>query len=89
METLYIGLASFIALNILIGAMRIAFGPSRADRILAAQFLGTASVALFLIMAELQKLPSLRNLALVFVALASLTTIAFVKAYSLKSSEPS
>lgn len=82
MDTLYRSLAVFIMMNVVAGGVRIFLGPTRADRMLAGQFLGTSCVALFLILAEMQHQPSFRNLALVFVTLAALTSIAFVKAYS-------
>ncbi len=82
MDTLYFVLAAFIMVNVILGGFRIAVGPSRTDRMLASQFLGTATVALFLIMAEVLEQPSLRNIALIFVALAALTSVAFVKSYA-------
>lgn len=71
-------------INILLGGVRIARGPTRADRMLAAQFLTTTAVAIFLLLAEVLAQPALRNLALVFVALATLTTVAFAQSYDRK-----
>jgi multicomponent Na+:H+ antiporter subunit F len=88
MQAFYFALAAFIMLNVILGLIRIMRGPSRADRMLASQLLGTASVALFLILAEAINLPSLRNIALIFVALAALTTTAFIKAYPVHAQEP-
>jgi multicomponent Na+:H+ antiporter subunit F len=87
MQAFYFALAAFIMLNVILGLLRILRGPSRTDRMLASQFMGTASVALFLILAEAFQLPSLRNIALIFVALAALTTAAFVKAYHVPPQE--
>lgn len=81
MNGLYVGVATFLMVNIILGGIRIARGPTRADRMLAAQFLTTASVAIFLLLAEAFGSPALRNLSLVFVTLATLTTIAFTQAY--------
>lgn len=79
MTEFYIGLAGFIMVNLLLGGVRIARGPGRADRMLAAQFLTTSSVAILLLLAEALERPSLRELALIFVALATLSTVAFVQ----------
>jgi multicomponent Na+:H+ antiporter subunit F len=81
METLYASLITFILANVIVGGVRIAIGPTRGDRMLASQFLGTAAVAMFLLLSELLDEPAIRNLALVFVALAAITTLAFVRAY--------
>lgn len=82
MTEFHYALAAFLMVNILLGGIRIARGPTRADRMLAAQFLTTACVAIFLLLSEAMSQPALRNLSLVFVALATLTTVAFVQIYS-------
>ena len=79
METVYLGLAIFLMLNIAAGLLRILRGPSAADRMLAAQLFGTTGVAILLLLAEAQALPVLRDVALVFALLAALATVAFVK----------
>ena len=68
-------------INIVFGGIRVARGPTRADRMLGAQFLTTAAVAIFLLLAEALGKAPLRNLSLAFVALAALTTIAFTQVY--------
>lgn len=87
MNELYLGISAFLMVNIILGGIRVARGPTRADRMLAAQLLTTASVAIFLLLAEARQAPALRNLSLVFVALATLTTIAFTQAYT-KAGKP-
>lgn len=82
MEEIYFALAAFLMVNILLGGVRIAKGPTRADRMLGAQFLCTAAIGVFLILSEAMGRSSLRNLSLVFVALATLTTVAFIQAFS-------
>ncbi|MDP1691018.1 MAG: monovalent cation/H+ antiporter complex subunit F [Burkholderiaceae bacterium] len=69
----------FLLLNIAAGLARILRGPTVADRMLAAQLFGTTGVAALLLLAEAQALPALRDVALVFAALAVLATVAFVK----------
>ncbi len=82
MTDLSLGLAALLMTSLLLGGVRVACGPTRADRMLAAQFLTTSSVAILLLLAEALDRPALRNLSLAFVALATLTTIAFTQAYS-------
>ena len=65
----------------LVSGIRIVRGPTRADRMLAAQLLSTTAVAIFLLLSEATGQGAIRNLALVFVALATLTTIAFSQSY--------
>ena len=79
METLYLAVAVFLMLNIAAGLLRILRGPTSADRMLAAQLFGTTGVAILLLLAEVQDLPALRDIALVFALLAALATVAFVK----------
>lgn len=85
MVEFYYGVVAFIVGNIILGGIRVARGPTRADRMLSGQFLGTSTVVIFLILAEATQQPSLRNLALIFVALAALTTVAFTRAFSSQS----
>lgn len=79
MEGAYLSLAVFLMLNIAASLSRIARGPTAADRMLAAQVLGTAGVALLLVLGEVQSMPAMRDAALVFALLAAIATLAFVK----------
>lgn len=79
MEQIYLGLATFLLLTIVASLVRILRGPTAADRMLAAQLFGTTGVAVLLLLAEMQALPALRDVALVFALLAVLATVAFVK----------
>ncbi len=79
MDQLHLALALFLILNIAAGLVRILRGPTAADRMLAAQLFGTSGVAALLLLAEAQAMPVLRDVALVFAALAVLATAAFVK----------
>jgi multicomponent Na+:H+ antiporter subunit F len=76
------GLLEAVALGLLItltlGLIRIWRGPTVADRMLAAQLFGTTGVALLLVLAELQRLPALRDVALVLALLAVMAVLAFV-----------
>jgi len=80
-------LAFFLLLNIAAGLLRIVRGPTPADCMLAVQLFGTTGVAVLLLLAEAQNLPALRDVALTFVLLAVLATVAFVKRFSVRSGE--
>lgn len=75
-------LLEFVALALLVtlalGLWRIWRGPTVADRMLAAQLFGTTGVALLLVLAELQAIPALRDVALVLALLAVMAVLAFV-----------
>lgn len=70
-----------LLLTICIGLIRVAMGPTAADRMLSAQLFGTSGVAIFLLLAELRDDPDLRHVALVYALLAAVTVIAFVQRY--------
>ncbi|MFN3323300.1 MAG: monovalent cation/H+ antiporter complex subunit F [Bryobacteraceae bacterium] len=74
-----IGLALFLLLNVFGGLVRILRGPTRADRMLAAQLFGTTGVAILLLLAEGLAMPALRDVALVFALLAAVATVVFVR----------
>jgi multicomponent Na+:H+ antiporter subunit F len=75
-------LLEFVALLLLVtlvlGLIRIWRGPTVADRMLAAQLFGTTGVGLLLVLAELQRMPALRDVALVLALLAVMAVLAFV-----------
>jgi len=75
-------LLEFVALLLLVtlvlGLIRIWRGPTVADRMLAAQLFGTTGVGLLLVLAELQQMPALRDVALVLALLAVMAVLAFV-----------
>jgi multicomponent Na+:H+ antiporter subunit F len=78
-ERWLVGAAVFLLLNVVLGLVRVARGPSAADRMIAGQLFGTAGVALLLILSETMAMPALRDVALVFALLAVVVTVAFAK----------
>lgn len=72
------GVAGFLLLMLLLGLLRIWWGPRSADRMLASQLFGTTGVALILVLAQAQAMPALRDVALTLALLAVLATVAFV-----------
>lgn len=79
MQTLYLGLAFFLLLNLGAGMWRVLHGPTAADRMLAAQLFGTTAVAVLLLLAQATGNVALRDVALLFALLAAVTAVAFVR----------
>ncbi|SHF20107.1 multisubunit sodium/proton antiporter, MrpF subunit [Modicisalibacter ilicicola DSM 19980] len=79
MNTYLTGLAILLLITLLIGLIRVFRGPSRADRMLAAQLFGTTGVAMMLILGIVTDLAALFDVALVMGILASITSIAFIR----------
>jgi multicomponent Na+:H+ antiporter subunit F len=75
----HLALAGFLLLTLLGGLLRILRGPTRGDRMLAAQLFGTTGVAILLVLAEGLQAPALRDVALAFVLLALVNTAVFVR----------
>lgn len=79
MSALFAWVACFLVVNLAAGLVRVARGPSQADRMVAAQLFGTTGVAVLLLLAEATATPDLRDVALVFTLLAAVVSVAFVK----------
>ena len=74
----YLTFAGFLLLTIAVGLIRVARGPTYADSMIAAQLFGTTGVAILLLLGSALDISALYDVALVFVLLAALTTVAFV-----------
>lgn len=72
-------LAAFLLLLVLLGLWRVAQGPSQADRMLAAQLIGTTGAAVLLILSQIEEEPALRDAALVLALLAAVVSAALVQ----------
>jgi multicomponent Na+:H+ antiporter subunit F len=77
---MYLVIAAVLLLTLVGGLARILRGPTRGDRMLAAQLFGTTGVAILLLLAEALEVPALRDVALAFVLLAVVNTAMFVQA---------
>ncbi|HMP89021.1 MAG TPA: monovalent cation/H+ antiporter complex subunit F [Kiritimatiellia bacterium] len=78
MDNAYAAVSVFLMLNLLAGLVRIYRGPTPADRLLAAQLLGTTGTAVLLVLSAWQGLGALIDAAIIFALLAAVTLIAFV-----------
>jgi multicomponent Na+:H+ antiporter subunit F len=85
MASFYFGVALFLLLNLAGGLVRISRGPTRADRMLAAQLFGTTGVAILLVLSAVSELRGLRDVALVFALLAPVNAIVFVRGANARS----
>lgn len=79
MHDVRLGVAVFLLLTVIVGLVRVARGPTLADRILVAQLFGTTGVAVLLLLSADQGMSALRNVALIFAILAPITVVAFLE----------
>lgn len=79
MELAYTLFTLALMVNLAAGLLRVLRGPHIADRLLAAQLLGTVGVALLLTLATAWSWPSLRDVALVFALLGLLAAVAWAR----------
>ena len=71
--------AGFVLATVAVGLVRILRGPGDADRIMAAQLLGTGGIAALLLLADATGVPGAVDVALILAVLAAFVSIAFVK----------
>lgn len=75
----YLGAGVGLLLALSLGLIRVVRGPTRADRLLVVQLLGTATVAVLLLLSRAVDTPVLRDLALVFARFAAVVSVAFIE----------
>ena len=71
--------AGFVMATVALALVRILRGPAAAERIMAAQLLGTGGIAALLLLAEATGVPAAVDVALVLALLAAFVSVAFVK----------
>jgi len=79
MTGLELPLAAFLLANLLAALLRVARGPTAADRMLAALLFGTTGVAVLLLLAHAGGGAALVDVALVFALLAAIAGAAFAQ----------
>ena len=72
-----LGAAAFVLLTVAVGLIRLLRGPADADRIMAAQLLGTGAVAVLLLVATALGSTAVLDVALVLALLAAFLAAAF------------
>ena len=70
--------AGFVLAMIALGLVRILRGPAAADRMMAAQFLGTGGITALLLAATVTEMPAVIDVALALALLAAFASVAFV-----------
>ena len=76
------GVATFVLAMVAVGLLRILYGPAVADRMMAAQLLGTGGAAVLLLLARAVANPSIVDAALMLGLLAACAAVAFVRGAS-------
>ena len=72
-------MAAFVVLMVALGLVRVARGPGRAERMMAAQLLGTGAIGALLLFGAATEEPAVVDVALTLALLAAFASIAFVK----------
>jgi len=78
MPEFLLGAAAFVVAMVALGLGRILRGPSDADRMMAAQLLGTGGVAALLLVSMATGMPAAVDVALVLALVSALASAAFV-----------
>jgi multicomponent Na+:H+ antiporter subunit F len=88
MNEFLLAAAAAVLITVVLGMVRILRGPGDADRVMAAQLLGTGGVAALLLSGIARGRPASLDLALTLAVLAAFASIAFVKGAALGQGEP-
>lgn len=82
MTGLYYGAALVLLLTVAASLTRVLKGPTRADRIMGAQLIGTSGVAMLVLLSLIHRQPGVLDVALLLALLAAFAAVAFVKSLS-------
>jgi multicomponent Na+:H+ antiporter subunit F len=80
MADFLLGAATFVLAIVALGLVRLLRGPGTADRIMAAQLLGSGGIATLLLLARATTVPAAIDVALLLALLAAFAAAAFVHA---------
>jgi multicomponent Na+:H+ antiporter subunit F len=78
MAELLLVAAALVLVTVAVGLVRVLRGPADADRMMAAQLLGTGGSAVLLLLAAATGTPAIVDVALVLSLLAAFASVAFV-----------
>jgi multicomponent Na+:H+ antiporter subunit F len=87
MADFLLSVAAFIVLMVAVGLVRVARGPGRADRMMAAQLLGSGAVGALLLFGAASGEAAVFDVALTLALLSAFASIAFVK-FALRQDQP-
>jgi multicomponent Na+:H+ antiporter subunit F len=82
MTAFFYAAALVILLNIAASLARVLKGPTRADRIMGAQLIGTGGVAVLVLLSLIHRQPGVLDVALLLALLAAFAAVGFVKSQS-------
>jgi multicomponent Na+:H+ antiporter subunit F len=82
MADFFYAAALIVLLNIAASLVRIFNGPSRADRMMGAQLIGTGGVAMLVLLSLVHGQPGVLDVALLLALLAAFAAVGFVKSLS-------
>ena len=75
----FLGMAAiFVLAMVALGLTRVLWGPAKADRMMAAQLLGTGGIGALLLVAAATDVSALTDVALVMALLAAFASVVFV-----------
>jgi multicomponent Na+:H+ antiporter subunit F len=80
-------MAAFVVLMVALGLVRVARGPGRAERMMAAQLLGTGAVGALLLVGAATGEAAAVDVALTLALLSAFASIAFVK-FAMRQDRP-
>jgi multicomponent Na+:H+ antiporter subunit F len=72
-------MALVLLLTMSVGLVRVIIGPTPADRMMAAQLLGTSGIATLLLLSQALGVAALLDVALIFALLAAVSVAAFTR----------
>jgi multicomponent Na+:H+ antiporter subunit F len=87
MTTFLLGAAGFVLATVALGLVRILRGPGDADRMMAAQLLGTGGIAVLVLIGSATGMSAAVDVALTLALLAAFASIAFVKGGARRAEE--
>ena len=79
MIELFLSVSVLLLGSMAVGLIRVVIGPTPADRMMAAQLLGTSGIGALLLLAPALKVPALVDVALIFALLAAVSVVAFTR----------
>jgi multicomponent Na+:H+ antiporter subunit F len=79
MAEFLVGAAGFVLAMVALGLVRVLRGPADADRLMAAQLLGSGGIAILLLLAGGTGVPAAVDAALTLALLAAFVSVAFVR----------
>jgi multicomponent Na+:H+ antiporter subunit F len=79
MPSVYLSIALLLLITMAAGLVRVIIGPSPADRMMAAQLLGTSGIAVLLLLSAALSIPALIDVGLIFALLGAVSVAAFTR----------